>query len=87
MCRPNKLNCFNCNKWFERKKNRECEICGEILCPFCNFCLCNMLKETKKAVFAIIKTYEKYLSENFNLPRYDFSKHKNIMKTIINNDK
>lgn len=79
MCTPSKLNCFNCSKWFEKKNVKECEICGEILCPFCNSCLCNMSNETKKAVIAMIKTYEEFLHKNYNLPKYDFSKHMNII--------
>jgi len=58
--------------------SNECKICGEIKCPFCNYCLCDMSIETKRAVIAMIKSYENYIDENFDLPKYDFSKHMNL---------
>lgn len=79
MCRPERLNCFNCEKWFNKSVNNECRKCGENKCPHCNHCLCDMSIEVKKAVIAMIKTYEKYLTENYQIEAYDFSKHKQIL--------
>ena len=82
MCSPRDINCFNCNNWFIRDKSKECEKCGEIICPHCNSCLCKMTDETKKAVIAMIKTYENFLSKKFRKQEYNFNKHNRILKRI-----
>lgn len=82
MCRPKKINCFNCSSWFEKKKADICKICGEIICPLCTKCLCDMSEKTQKAVIAMIKTYENYLMNEFKLPDYDFDKHSKIIKNF-----
>lgn len=80
MCRPEKINCFKCEKWFNKKMGEECKICGEFKCPYCKSCLCDMSNETKKAVIAMIRTYEEYLTNLYEVEPYDFSKHINIIK-------
>ena len=82
MCSPQEINCFNCNKWFTKQKGKECEKCGEIICPYCSVCLCNMNTETIKAVIAMIRTYENYIFKKLGTQSYDFSKHKNILEKI-----
>lgn len=79
MCRPEKINCFNCEKWFNKIYSKECQNCGEFKCPHCNHCLCDMPNEVRKAVIAMIRTYETYLTNNFEVEPYDFSKHKQIL--------
>ncbi len=78
MCRPNYINCFNCESWFYKENSKECQICGEFKCPNCSACLCDMSNDVKKAILAMIRTYERYLSHNFDLEPYDFSKHNKI---------
>ena len=80
MCRPEKLNCFNCEEWFNKQIGKECTRCGEFKCPHCNRCLCDMPIEVKKAVIAMIKTYENYLTENYKVKAYNFSSHNQIIK-------
>ena len=85
MCSPQEINCFNCNKWFIKEKGKECEKCGEIICPCCSACLCNMNNETIKAVIAMIRTYENYIFKKLGTKQYDFSKHKKILEKIKDN--
>jgi len=41
-----------------------------------------MTDETKKAVIAMIKTYENFLSKNLRKQEYNFNKHNRILKRI-----
>jgi len=75
MCRPERLNCFNCEKWFNKQISNECPKCGEYKCSHCNHCLCDMSNDVRKAVIAMIRTYENYLTRNFKVEPYDFSRH------------
>ena len=72
MCSPNKVKCFNCFKWFNKKEQevKQCKECGDFNCPYCKACMCNLNDKEKKIVMAMIHTYEN--------KDYDFSVHKKI---------
>jgi hypothetical protein len=78
MCRPNKVRCFKCLKWFEKKENQKaCHECGDFKCPNCGACMCDLTKGEKKVALAMINTYENFIKENPE-ENYNFEKHKKI---------
>jgi len=81
MCRPDKVKCFKCFKWFDKKKSQECKKCGDFKCPHCNSCMCNLSKKEKRVALAMIYTYENFINEKLGLD-YNFSKHEEIEKEI-----
>ncbi len=82
MCSPQEINCFKCYKWFLKEKGKECEECGEISCPHCSTCLCNMNNETIRAVIAMIRTYENFIYKTLGTTQYDLSKHNRILEKL-----
>lgn len=65
MCSPKRVKCFNCDKWFTKTDEVEqCKKCKDWKCPYCGFCICTFKhEETKKAIRAMIETYEKFLKK------------------------
>ncbi len=63
MCSPIEVKCFKCGNWFKKtKKTIRCKKCKDWKCPYCNYCICNFKhKETKKAIMAMLATYERFL--------------------------
>lgn len=85
MCRPKKVRCFKCYKWFNKEKGniKQCDKCGDFNCPTCNACLCSLSKKEQKIVMAMIYTYEKFIKEELKISQsYNFSQHKEIEKSI-----
>lgn len=82
MCSPKKVRCFKCLGWFEKsEEDKECSECGDFKCPLCGTCMCDLSKEEKRIVFAMISTYENFLAENFG-QKYDFEKHRKIEEEL-----
>jgi len=64
-CRPDEKVCFNCCDWFDisKEKVKLCKKCNQYKCPHCNACLCEMSTSVIRAVYAMERTYEKWVRE------------------------
>ncbi|MFH1607995.1 MAG: hypothetical protein ABIA78_02580 [archaeon] len=83
MCRPNKVRCFKCFEWFDKEKQKveQCKKCGDFKCPLCSACMCDLTKEEKRVVMAMIHTYENFLNEKYG-EDYDFEVHERVEKEL-----
>lgn len=58
---PEEVKCFNCEQWFTKESGKYCEKCEEWKCPHCDNCMCKIKhKETKKAIYALFDTYQRF---------------------------
>ena len=49
--------CFVCYEYFSPNDTKVCPVCGWLICPNCNGCLCSLGEEAQKAVLALFETF------------------------------